>query len=125
MTASAQTVPASPSTDRLTVTEGASLQPVRAIRALLGISTAVIALGVISALGLAYSAYMASVVVSPGCVSTGSPACDEWGITPATVTYAAMALASVVSAVWFGAMARGLAAVIRLLAETNLTEKAT
>jgi len=114
MTATVQPEPTASNSPRLTTAEVYRLHPVRAIRSLLGVSSAIIALGIISGLFLGVVALAAGDVGGEG-----------WTVTPLVLTYAAAALGTVVSTVWFGSIARGLASVIRLLAGSAVADKTT
>ena len=93
MTTPAHTPAVSKGPDRIGGPELRSIQPVRTIRALLRIESLVIAVGTLSAVGLVLLAIEAESLPLVG-----------------------MAIGSLVGSLWLGYMARGLAAVIRLLA---------
>lgn len=86
------------------------LKPIGVIRSLLGISTAVIAIGVITSI----LAVVVAIVVSR--VPSEFSYRQEFHFTAATAAYLDSAIITLVGALWLGFMSRGLAALLRLAA---------
>jgi hypothetical protein len=94
-----------------------AVRPVGAIKVLLGVHRAAITLGIVSGLGFALLALLA----------TDAPCGDYIGctrseFTPLTATYIGAGIGAIVGSLWLAFMARGLAAVIRLVAGPEITD---
>ena len=95
----------------LDTTELKAVEPTRVIRALLGVSSALVVIGVIEFIVLGVAAAISGVL--PGQHFYGE---SSWEFNGLTAVYGGAAILALVTSLWLSYMARGLASVIHMMA---------